>query len=95
MIFGLEAEVAFGGAGLGEEVAEGVVVAGGDGGLGLVGEDVVDGSYLVFDVGVPAVGVGEEVGGGFGEFDVAFDRVFAEAVGIAADGGEVLVEFHG
>ncbi len=60
-IFGLEAQVAFGGAGLGEEVAEGVVVAGGCGGLGLVGEDFVDGAYLVFYVGVPAVGVGEEV----------------------------------
>ncbi len=95
MIFGLEAEVAFGGAGLGEEVAEGVGVAVCDGGLSLVGMDFVDGSYLVFDVGVPAVGVGEEVGGGFGEFDVAFDRVFADAVGVAADGGEVLVEFHG
>ncbi len=72
-VFGLEAQIAFGGAGLGEDVAEGVGVAGGDGGLGLVGEDVVDGAYLVFDVGVPAVGVGEEIGRGFGKFDVAFD----------------------
>ena len=73
VVFGLKAEISFGGAGLGEEVAEGVGVAGGDGGLGLVGEDFVDGSYLVFDVGVPAVWMGEEIGGGFGEFDVAFD----------------------
>ena len=48
-------------------------MAGGDGGLSLVGEDFVDGSSLVFDVGIPAVGMGEEIGGGFGEFDVAFD----------------------
>ena len=53
-----------------------------------MGVDFVDGADLVFDVGVPAVGVGEEVGGGFGEFDVAFYRVFADAVGVAADGGE-------
>ena len=85
-VFGLEAEVSFGWARLGEEVAEGVVVAGVDGGLGLVGVDFVDGAYLVFDVRVPAVGVGEEVGGGFGEFNVAFYGVFADAVGVAADG---------
>ena len=63
----------------------------GDGGLGLMGVDFVDGAYLVFDVGMPAVGVGEEVGGGFGKFDVTFYRVFTDAVCVAADGGKRVV----
>ncbi len=93
-VFGVESHIAFGGAGLGELVAEGVVVAGGYGGLSLVRVNFVDGSHLVFDVGIPAVGMGEEVGGGFRELDVAFYRVFADAVGVATDGGERFVELH-
>ena len=73
---------------MGEEVAESVVVAGGDGRLGLGGVDFIDCAHLVFDVGVPAKGVGEEVGGGFGKFDVTFYCIFSDAVGVTADGGE-------
>ena len=93
-VFGLEAEIAFGGAGLGDEVAEGVVVSGGDSGLSLVGVYFVDSAHLVLDVGIPAVRVGEEVGRSFGEFYVSFYGVFSDAVSVSADGGKIFIKFH-
>ena len=95
MVFGLEGEGGFWRGGLVYGVAEGVVGAGVYYLLLVVGEDSGDGADLVFDVGVPAVGVGKEVGGGFGKFDVALDAVFAHAVHVAAYGGVVTVQLHG
>ena len=77
-ILALEAKRRFGGAGLGDEVAEGVVNPGINN-LALVGEGLVNGADLVFDVGVPAAVVcGKGVGCGFQVLEMAFHVIHAE-----------------